>query len=186
MLIKNMTPFTQFISDNYNQINLIGVEVGVFTGINAGYLLNHLPIKRLYLVDNYKPYWDGGLEHYTQDQMNSFYATMMMTIAHPCFECVMPIIHDSIWAAKLFSDNYFDFVYIDAGHTYEDVISDMNAWWPKTKRGGLFGGHDYGYPTTPGVKVAVDDFITARNIPIKDPSLGIRVGESMEWGFFKP
>src|SRR4030042_5498264 len=162
-----MTPFIQFIRDNYKKDDLIGVEVGVFTGINAGYLLNNLPIKRLYLVDNYKPYYDGGKEHYTQDQMDSFYATMMMTVVDPRFTLVMPLIHDSVWAAKLFSDEYFDFVYIAAGHTYLEVMEDINAWWPKTKSGGLFGGHDYGTINGAEVKKAVDDFIKEKNIPVK-------------------
>lgn len=186
MLTRDMTPFTQFVKDNYQKEDLIGVEVGVFTGTNAIYLLNYLPIKRLYLVDNYKPYWDKGNEHYTQDQMNSFHATMMMTVVDTHFGFVMPIIHDSVWAAKLFSDNYFDFVYIDAGHQYDEVMSDMNAWWPRCKSGGVFGGHDYGTVNGDEVKRAVNDFLKEKGIPIEDPSIGLRVGEAMEWAIFKP
>lgn len=186
-----MTPFTAFIKDNYKKEDLIGVEVGVFIGTNANYILNDLPIKRLYLVDNYKPYFDGGQGHYTQDQMDSFYATTMMTVVESHFKFVMPIIHDSVWAAKLFPDNHFDFVYIDAGHIYEEVKSDLDAWWPKVKKGGVFGGHDYGNlqqnpEAGKGVQKAVDEFLKEKQIPVKDPSIGLRVGEAMEWAIFKP
>jgi hypothetical protein len=186
-----MTPFIQFLKDNYPNIDLIGAEIGVFIGINAAYLLQNLSIGRLYLVDTYKPYFDGGQEHYTQDQMNNFHATMMRTIAHSNFENVMPIIQESAWAAKLFSDNYFDFVYIDASHAYDDVLNDINTWWPKVKHGGLFGGHDYGNLTQnpmagAEVKKAVDDFLKEKKIPVKDPSIGLRSGEAMEWAVFKP
>jgi len=185
-----MTPFSQFILDNYPEDKLkkglIGVEVGVFIGTNANYLMNYLPIKRLYLVDNYKPYYDGGNEHYSQDQMDSFHSTMMMTVVDPRFGIAMPVIQDSVWSAKLFPDDYFDFVYIDAGHSYDEVMSDMQIWWSKCKSGGIFGGHDYGTVNGEQVKKAVDDFMKEKIISVPDPSIGMRVGEAMEWAFFKP
>jgi hypothetical protein len=45
--------------------------------------------------------------------------------------------------SKLFSDEYFDLVYIDASHWYKDVISDIETWLPKIKKGGYLSGHDY-------------------------------------------
>ena len=49
-----------------------------------------------------------------------------------------------------------DFVFIDASHEYEDVIADINSWYPKVKEGGVIAGHDY--PHWPGVKKAVDEY----------------------------
>lgn len=37
-----------------------------------------------------------------------------------------------------------DFVFIDAGHTYEEVKADLEAWTPKTLR--VIAGHDFQYP----------------------------------------
>lgn len=45
-----------------------------------------------------------------------------------------------------------DFVFIDAGHTYEEVAADIAAWRPKTLR--LLAGHDYHMPD---VRRAVDE-----------------------------
>jgi hypothetical protein len=45
--------------------------------------------------------------------------------------------------SKLFSDEYFDLVYIDASHWYDDVIFDIKTWLPKIKKGGYLTGHDY-------------------------------------------
>ena len=47
-------------------------------------------------------------------------------------------------AATRFPDSYFDWIYIDAMHDYENVIADLNAWWPKRRPGGFFTGDDYG------------------------------------------
>ena len=49
----------------------------------------------------------------------------------------------SIEAASLFSDEYFDWIYIDALHTYEGVRDDIQYYWPKLQQGGLFSGHDF-------------------------------------------
>lgn len=45
-------------------------------------------------------------------------------------------------AASRFEDEEFDYVFIDAGHRFEDVVKDMNAWIPKVKKGGMISGHD--------------------------------------------
>lgn len=54
-----------------------------------------------------------------------------------------------------FSDGYFDFIYIDASHEYEDVSNDIKVWLPKTKN--LIGGHDFVPETWPGVVKAVEE-----------------------------
>jgi predicted O-methyltransferase YrrM len=46
-------------------------------------------------------------------------------------------------ASKLFPDEHFDLVYIDASHWYDDVVNDINTWLPKIKSGGYLAGHDY-------------------------------------------
>lgn len=48
-------------------------------------------------------------------------------------------------AARMVAPGSLDFVYIDAGHRYEDVRADIRAWLPKVKPGGLIGGHDYAF-----------------------------------------
>ena len=48
----------------------------------------------------------------------------------------------SVEAAQNFPDGYFDFVYIDALHTYKASKEDIEAWWPKLRAGGLFAGDD--------------------------------------------
>ena len=70
-------------------------------------------------------------------------------------------------AAKFFPDETFDFIYIDADHTYEAVTEDLEAWFPKVKVGGVIAGHDYisredtirlGHSVPFGVIEAVSDF----------------------------
>ncbi len=50
-------------------------------------------------------------------------------------------------AAKMFEDEHFDFVFIDADHSYEGVMRDVEAWTPKIRKGGYIIGHDIHFPT---------------------------------------
>jgi len=178
------TPFSKFIKDNIKSDGLIGVEIGVMTGTNAVYLLEDLPIKRLYLVDNYNAYFSGS-GWFTAEQQEQYHAeTISKTDKY--FEKVLIIKQDSSWAYKLFQNAYFDFVYIDANHDYRNVMDDMNYWWDKCKSGGVFGGHDYGTVNGAEVKKAVDDFIKIKGLVVQDPAIGMRVGQAMEWAFIKP
>jgi hypothetical protein len=69
----------------------------------------------------------------------------------------------SVDAAKKLSNIRFDMVFIDAGHTYEDVKSDILAWNPLVIKGGLLSGHDY-ISDWPEVIKAVDELIPNRVI----------------------
>jgi hypothetical protein len=59
-------------------------------------------------------------------------------------------------AAPLVPDGWADFVFIDAGHSYEAARQDIALWAPKVRKGGWLGGHDY-HPKFPGVIRAVDE-----------------------------
>lgn len=49
----------------------------------------------------------------------------------------------------------FDFVFLDADHSYEGIVSDIACYLPLVRRGGLLAGHDYHWP---GVQQAVDEY----------------------------
>lgn len=55
-----------------------------------------------------------------------------------------------------FPDNYFNFIYIDAEHTYESVKRDIELYLPKC--GHIIAGHDY-QKAWSGVVRAVDEII---------------------------
>jgi hypothetical protein len=66
-------------------------------------------------------------------------------------------------AAKHVADGWADFVFVDAGHSYQAVKSDIERWQSKVKPGGWFGGHDYHW-SHPGVVRAVDEAFPERRL----------------------
>ena len=69
----------------------------------------------------------------------------------------------SLEAAEMMQDKV-DAVFIDAGHTYNDVHADIEAWLPKAKK--MICGHDYA-PGWPGVIRAVNEKFGDR-VRVKD------------------
>ena len=59
-------------------------------------------------------------------------------------------------AARFFDKQSVNAVFIDGGHSYHDTRSDIEAWLPKIKPGGLLCGHD---GTMPEVAAAVGDVL---------------------------
>ena len=49
----------------------------------------------------------------------------------------------SVDVARRFADGSLDACFIDAGHNYDSVVTDIHAWMPKVRKGGLLAGHDY-------------------------------------------
>ena len=142
------------------------VEVGGWKGRSTSYLaveiLNSNKRIKFDCVDT----WAGSKEHldpshwaYVKElegDKDWLYFQFIKNI-RPVGEIINPIRTTSLNASSLYSNRSLDFVYIDASHEYDDIIKDLHAWYPKVKKGGFIGGHDYG-TGYPGVKQAVDEF----------------------------
>lgn len=68
---------------------------------------------------------------------------------------IVPLKMSGDEASDLFDDKSFDMVFIDAGHTYEEVKNDIARWLPKARI--LMCGDDYMPNTWMGVVQAVDE-----------------------------
>jgi hypothetical protein len=143
------------------------VELGSWTGKSTAYcvveLLQRNKFGDFYCVDT----WDGGVELVDQDIIKS--QTLEQVFEHnvaPVLDLIVPIKSLSWDAADWFDEHSVDFCYVDAGHTYDCVIQDLHAWWPKIRPGGQFGGDDYtkGHP---GVQQAVWEFFGELNLKVR-------------------
>jgi len=121
-----------------------------------------------YCVDN----WNGVPDVYLisndvakEYKGNKLYKQFTENIK-PVKDYIKVLSMPSIEASKQFDDNYLDFVFIDAGHEYEEAKSDIDAWYPKLKKSGILAGHDY-TDEFPGVIKAVNEFCKKHNLSKK-------------------
>jgi len=128
------------------------VEIGVFKGRSLYFLLENIKRRNkkitVFGVDNF-----ALLPDYNEKDIH--------TTLKKFTGCYTFIKDSSENASKRFKNRSVDFVFIDAGHDYEDVKLDIESWLPKIKKGGIMAGHDYnpyslegGYP---GVWKAVNE-----------------------------
>jgi len=133
-----------------NKLNI--AEIGVYKGrctamwniilINSGIKYNYDAI------DNFI----GSKEHIK----NIDYYSEALSNLSCIINKINLIKNDSVAQSKTYPDEYFDIVYIDASHEYEDVKADILSWFPKVKVGGFFCGDDFIH-SWPGVKRAVKE-----------------------------
>lgn len=131
------------------------VECGVAEGRFSLELLD-AGIEQLYLVDIWQhiPQWEGcaGFE---QSWHNINYWKVKTTFEEK--ENVFILKGFSSEMCKHIPDESIGLVYLDADHSYNSVLTDLNCWFPKLVKGGIMAGHDFGNPTY-GVRQAVEDF----------------------------
>jgi hypothetical protein len=135
------------------------IEIGVAKGSYSKIIYNW-GFKKLYLCDAWREYKDQDGRLTPQSTCNKWIEDL---ITYFKSKPVIFVIEDSVKAASHFDNNFFDFIYIDADHSYEGVKADLNAWYDKCKIGGLFAGHDILTKNT-GVKKALDEFCNNKKI----------------------
>jgi|TARA_R110000751_G_scaffold42764_1_gene99042 hypothetical protein len=120
--------------------------------------------------------WSGSEEHLNESSDNyeeeiktpDWLYNQFIKNIEPVKDYIKPIRKESVEAAKDFEDESLDFVFIDASHDYDNVLADLNAWFPKIKKEphsfGRFCGHDV---WAKGVQYAVVEFCKEHDFLMK-------------------
>ena len=129
------------------------VEVGSWAGRSTHAMATANPMAMVTAVDH----WQGSAgEKYFEnhpDEPEEAYRDFLentRTLAN-----VSHIRAPSIEAAREFPDASLDCIFIDGGHSYEEVLQDIQTWMPKARK--MLCGHDYDPVHWPGVVKAVDE-----------------------------
>jgi hypothetical protein len=149
--------------DNINEGDVCA-EVGVLKGDYAN-LISLQPISKLHLIDPWISIVDIPHRWHAvpQDIMDEYKSEV-----HERFtknESVEIVEKYSADAVLDFEADYFNWIYLDANHTYSFVIEHIRNWWGKLKTGGYICGNAYiDNPIARnvldfGVIPAIDDFI---------------------------
>ena len=164
----------------------IAVEIGVWRGDYSMQIINTLQPNKFYGVDPYKLY-PGMVSAPGPEYSNQATLDQLADSVERKFNSVNAILHrmTSVESAEMFEDECVDFIYIDGDHTYDGVTSDISAWWPKIKKGGVFSGDDYTTGTTGkgfafGVIQAIEEFANEHNY-----EYNVTTGANPSWWLIK-
>ena len=135
-----------------NKKDLIGIEIGSYAGESTEMFINSGAFKTLYCIDPWQVGYDPDDETACKKLLKSELAFDIRFKNNPVVKKLKMTSSDAVFQ---FEDNSIDFVYIDGNHQYEFTRVDILNYFPKVKSHGIIAGHDYGGPTTPGVKRAV-------------------------------
>ncbi len=169
------------------------VELGSWKGRSTAFvgveIANSGKNIQFYSVDNWRGSEDEP-DHMTDPDVVSgrLFEVFSANIA-PIRSYVQPVISDSAAAAARFGDDSVDVVYVDAAHTYQGVMRDLIAWWPKLRSGGTMAGDDWCWypdePSNPTVRRAVEEFFGAQGLDIRIHN-GSSSKDWLQWAVQKP
>lgn len=122
----------------------VGAEIGTAFGEHAEQVLLQSNLRVMLLVDPWSyvagqdkigygdviKNWDGCFKHCC-DRLQAY-----------CDRIVI-MKTTSLLASSVIADESLDFVYLDANHMSPCIDQDLLHWFPKVRKGGVFGGHDY-------------------------------------------
>lgn len=166
------------------------VEVGSYLGRSAAYMAVEIANSgkniEFFAVD----IWDDPESRHAdawrsaeeRNIANSTFSVFQSNI-EPAKHIIQPIRKTSVAAAADFDDGSLDFVFIDAGHDYENVRADICAWLPKLKPGGILAGHDMdNLPNWPQVRTAVEGALPFGNVSCRPGWVWYYRNALLEWG----
>jgi hypothetical protein len=143
-------------------------EIGVFWGMFSRLILKIVEPKILHLIDPWLYQPDpslaqalyGGVSG-SQKRMDQIHDNVVRHLGHRKNVTIHRV--PSLTAVNQFSDNSFDWIYVDGDHSYEGATADLERYRSKVKPGGFVAGDDYARNPNgwmqDSVTRAVDDII---------------------------
>ena len=114
--------------------NGIIAELGVDQGDFSNKILSNTHPEKLYLIDTW------ASKRYNKNKMNHVRRRFKKEIDTGR---VIIIRGKSEIELNKFEDDYFDWVYIDTTHSYQQTVKELELCLLKVKDGGIIAGHDY-------------------------------------------
>lgn len=156
--VNRLYGLDSLIKENLGSTTIM-CELGSYAGVSSSLFAYYC--KHIYCVDSWLHSYDGhdDIEKIFDETMSGFFN-------------VTKVKGFSNLVVNGFENNFFDFVYVDADHSYESAKEDILLWLPKIKSGGAIGGHDY---NGVGVRTAVDELFGKKIKVYEDSSWYIKL-----------
>jgi predicted O-methyltransferase YrrM len=153
------------------------IEVGSWKGASAihmaGLAKAHKPDFRLVCIDTWtasnKSLWVQPKWRATYSCRNGFPTVYWQFLANVVraghSDAILPLPVTASCGAEILRHYgvFADLIYVDAGHSLDDVAGDLRQYWPLLRPGGYLLGDDY-TDAWPGVHQAVTQFCAANRL----------------------
>ena len=156
-----------------NEINKNGIEgstaeLGVYKGKFARYINQYFPHRKLFLFDTFEGFNETDIhieqkESFSmgeQDFTDTSVTEVLKRMPHP-LQCVVKKGFFPETAEGV--EEEFVFVSIDAD-LYSPILSGLNFFYPRLKKGGYIFVHDYNNDGYKGAKQAVEEYCKAHDV----------------------
>lgn len=120
---KILTKLRPSMENLKDKKGLVGVESGIGSCLNSQNIYENLDIKKLYLIDVNDPPREPGTSLIKKDNVEFLKGNSIDKLK----EIEEPL----------------DFVYLDSSHEFNHLLNEIRIIYPKLKKGGVIGGHDY-------------------------------------------
>lgn len=146
----------------------ICAEIGIDEGVFSKYIAEQSDPTMFHMIDAWAPLGTLGSRAMTPERgiskitrVNEHFTPMIVK------RRVMIHRGHALDVLPLFPDQYFDWVYIDAGHDFDEVSEELVICKSKVRKGGMIAGHDIYFDdddvgriqrSFPSVKNAVERF----------------------------
>jgi predicted O-methyltransferase YrrM len=151
-MLRLQEPYNQF--SEHDEKTLAGLvnkvvsgilcEIGCWTGHSTAILAKHSETigTKMIVVDNFGGNEGTPLIEYARDNsVKEIFLENMRELG--LLDSINLFDMNSNEAHKYLDNESLSFLFVDAGHTYEQVKNDLNNYIPKVKSGGVICGHDY-------------------------------------------
>jgi hypothetical protein len=140
------------------------VELGAWLGLSTRWLADHAPGATVVTIDH----WRGSPEHHARPAWRALLPTLYETFLAMCWpyrDRVIPLRLTTLAGLQVVADYRLcpDLVYVDAEHSYQAVLSELELAGRLFPTAALVGD-DYPHPP---VRAAVDDFARRHGLAIR-------------------
>lgn len=120
------------------------LEIGCWAGKSTSILANFVkdyPNSHVWVVDWFKGSPGTAIDNLAKEfNIREIFENNMKELG--LFKYINIIENHSALASLFFRDNFFDMIFIDGDHRYFAIKKDLDIWFPKLKKEGIFSGHD--------------------------------------------
>ena len=146
----------ELLARNIRELPGAAAELGVYKGFFAGCINRLMPERTLYLFDSFQGFLpeSGATPAFQAAHENTSVRTVLASLPHPETVRLMPGFFPQSLGAL---EERFCLVSLDVDFG-ETTLEGLRYFWPRLVPGGYLLVHDWGNPSLPGVREAVERY----------------------------